>query len=418
MTRHLLRLIWNRRRTNFLIMLEIFFAFLVLFAVTVLALQMANNYRQPLGYDIDHVWAVSMGMADGREEAEAKPDRMATVTQMLRSVRELREIEAVCASFTGPYITSGWGSALTIRGRLVPYGVNLVTDDCQAVLHLPIVRGRWFSGADDGDTAVPIIANERFMRDLFGAAGASSQGTPDPLGQIIRHDDSDTPRRNGQPRERLRLVGVIPEFRQDGELSTPTAYVLRRANLQDVTSELPKRLLVRVRSGTPAEFEETLVRRLQAMAPGWSFETRPLVLNRRDNLRQRGTPLVAVAVIAGFLLLMVALGLTGVLWQNVTQRTREMGLRRAKGANAGHIQRQVLAELTLMTTLALLVAVALIAQLPLLPLPQVFSYVPGYVFFLAIGLAVAAMYLLTVACAWYPARLATRIQPADALHYE
>ena len=43
-------------------------------------------------------------------------------------------------------------------------------------------------------------------------------------------------------------------------------------------------------------------------------------------------PLIAVGLVAGFLMLMVALGLLGVLWQNVTQRTREMGLRRAKGA--------------------------------------------------------------------------------------
>jgi putative ABC transport system permease protein len=414
MTRHLLRLIWNRRRTNFLITLEIFFAFLVLFTVTVMALQMANNYRQPLGYDIERVWTVNIGIEDGREEAEAKPDRMATIAQMLRSVRELREIEAVCATFTGPYLNAGWGSAITVRGKAVPYGVNVVTDECQAVLRLQVVRGRWFSGADDGDAAVPIIANERYVRDVFGDRATSTE----PLSQIVRHDDYDQPTRDGKPRERLRLVGVIPEFRQDGELSTPEPYILRRANLQDAKTDLPKRLLVRVRSGTPAEFEETLVRRLQAVVPGWSFEVRAMALSRDSNLRQRGTPIIAIAVIAAFLLLMVALGLTGVVWQNVTQRTREMGLRRAKGANAGHIQRQVLGELTLMTTLALLVAVALIAQLPLLPLPQLLAVIPGYVFVLAIVVAVAVMYLLTLACAWYPARLATRIQPADALHYE
>ena len=42
--------------------------------------------------------------------------------------------------------------------------------------------------------------------------------------------------------------------------------------------------------------------------------------------------IVALVVVAAFLLIMVALGLTGVLWLNVTQRTREIGLRRAKGA--------------------------------------------------------------------------------------
>ena len=63
--------------------------------------------------------------------------------------------------------------------------------------------------------------------------------------------------------------------------------------------------------------------------------------------------MLAVGVVAGFLMLMVALGLTGVLWQNVTQRTREIGLRRAKGATARRIHRQILGELLVMTTLAL-----------------------------------------------------------------
>ena len=50
MTRHLLRLIWNRKRQNFLLTLEIFFSFLTLFGVVLFATQFANNARQPLGY--------------------------------------------------------------------------------------------------------------------------------------------------------------------------------------------------------------------------------------------------------------------------------------------------------------------------------------------------------------------------------
>ena len=52
MTRHLLRLIWNRKRQNFLLTVEIFFAFLTLFGVVLFAMHFANNTRQPLGYDI------------------------------------------------------------------------------------------------------------------------------------------------------------------------------------------------------------------------------------------------------------------------------------------------------------------------------------------------------------------------------
>jgi putative ABC transport system permease protein len=115
---------------------------------------------------------------------------------------------------------------------------------------------------------------------------------------------------------------------------------------------------------------------------------------------------------------MVALGLTGVVWQNVTQRVREIGLRRAKGARIEDIHRQILGELAVMTSLALIVAVALVAQLPLLPLPAAFAMINGSAFAASIAISVLTIYGLTIGCGWYPARLATRIQPAEALHYE
>ena len=101
---------------------------------------------------------------------------------------------------------------------------------------------------------------------------------------------------------------------------------------------------------------------------------------REDKLRQYTMPLARVGTIAGFLLLMVALGLTGVVWQSVTQRIREFGLRRAKGATIANIRHQVLVEMVIMTSLALLVGVVLLAQLPLLPMPRDLRVIPAAVF--------------------------------------
>ncbi len=53
MIRHLFKLIWNRKRTNVLMMTEIFVSFLVLFAVVALAVYMLDNWRRPIGYSID-----------------------------------------------------------------------------------------------------------------------------------------------------------------------------------------------------------------------------------------------------------------------------------------------------------------------------------------------------------------------------
>ena len=155
-----------------------------------------------------------------------------------------------------------------------------------------------------------------------------------------------------------------------------------------------------------------------AAAGAWSFEVEPLDAMRVDKLRQYTIPLMVVGTIAGFLLLMVGLGLTGVVWQSVTQRIREFGLRRAKGATIRDVRVQVLTEMMIMTSLALIVGVALIAQLPLLPLPSEMRVIPAPVFIGSIVVSAIAIYGLTLLCGWQPSRLATRIQPAEALHYE
>jgi putative ABC transport system permease protein len=143
---------------------------------------------------------------------------------------------------------------------------------------------------------------------------------------------------------------------------------------------------------------------------------------RESALKQTLVPLIAVGMITGFLMLMVALGLTGVVWQTVTQRTKEIGLRRAKGATSADIHRQILGELVMMATLALAFGAVVVAHLPLFGLfhPKLPSAAPvtGDIYVQGLAVSVLAIYFLTVVCGWYPARLATRVQPAEALHYE
>lgn len=415
MTRHLLRLIWNRKRQNFLLTLEIFFSFLTLFGVVLFAVQYANNARQPLGYDIDRLWNISVYRREPDEDPAVKARHRETYRQLLSTLRELPQIEVVAAAFTGPYADSNWGSRTRLAGgRNVDYGVNNVTDDYLDLLHIPLVAGRWFSREDDAATWKPVVINRRLAREIFGDAN--------PVGQIIKEerDPNDPPPDPNDTPEVKRVVGVVEEFRQNGELSTAGNYLFYRMRLDgpDPKASLPDRIFVRLRPGTTAAFEEVLVKHAMAVAGDWSFEVEPLDLMRHDKLRQYTLPLATVGTIAAFLLLMVALGLTGVVWQSVTQRIREFGLRRAKGATIANVRTQVLVEMTIMTSIALVVGVLLVAQLPLLPLPSELQIVPGPVFLASIAISVAAIYLLTLACGWYPSRLATRIQPAEALHYE
>lgn len=415
MTRHLLRLIWNRKRQNFLLTLEIFFSFLALFFVVLFAVHFANNSRQPLGYNIDRVWSITVDRKENDEDPAVKVRHRAVFRQLMLALHEMPQVEVAAASFTSPYANWSWGGGLRLRGgRKIDHGVNRVTDDFLTLFQMPLAAGRGFSREDEAATWTPVLVNARMAREIFGDGNAVGQVIPE------ERDPEDGPPEPGEKPEVRRVIGVFEDFRKDGELSTPGNFLFERVRLDDGVpkAQLPGRLLVRLVPGTPASFEETLVKRLMADAPDWSFEVQPADVMRESMMRQFTLPLAAVGTVAGFLLLMVALGLTGVVWQSVTQRIREFGLRRAKGATILDIRHQVLLEMVIMTSLALLAGVILVAQLPLLPLPTDLDIIPAGVFVASIAISAAAIYLLTLLCGWYPSRLATRVQPAEALHYE
>jgi putative ABC transport system permease protein len=126
-------------------------------------------------------------------------------------------------------------------------------------------------------------------------------------------------------------------------------------------------------------------------------------------------PMAAASLVAVFLIIMVGLGMVGVLWQNVSRRTKEIGLRRALGGTAGDVHKQVLGELLVIATAGLLLGMAVVVQLPLLEIVDWMS--PG-VFTVGLIVSLLVMYGLTIAAGLYPSWLATNVQPAGALHYE
>ena len=246
---------------------------------------------------------------------------------------------------------------------------------------------------------------------------------------------------DGPPERPQRVVGVIQDYRQFGEYSTPGNYMFVRNDIvsaarepepdvrattvanqspaaarERVGADVPGAILLRVRPGVTAEFEERLVKSLQAMAPDWGFVMKPVESVRTQYLRDNYlTPLVIMGMVAGFLLLMVALGLSGVLWQNVTQRIRELGLRRAKGADRARIKRQIFMELALMTGIAIAAGAIVLVQLPMFGW---LGSVPPGVYTSSLVLSAVLLFALTSFCGWYPSLLATRIPPAEALRYE
>lgn len=407
MLKHIWKLVWNRKRINFLVTLEIFISFLVVFAVIVMTVYYADNYRQPLGFEYEQVWSVKTDkvQSSGSAEKEERPAQLERTKRVLAAVREFGEVEAVAAAGLMPFTQGNWTNCNGHNGRNICYWGNSVTDDFREVMQIKMVGGRWFGKEDDGAAYTPVVINRQLARERFGDEG--------PLGKNLNEPSPEERAKFNAKDERV--VGVIEDFRKNGEFAELKGYAFYRNTLQMPDGRPSSHLAVKVRPGTTAAFEEKLLKRLQAEAPDWSFKVKPLAEMRAETHQKSIVPMTAFALVAGFLMLMVGLGLTGVLWQSVTQRTKEIGLRRAKGATARRIYKQIIAELLVITTLGLLVGVIVVVQFPLL---DWLGFVSGKVYFAGMLVSLLLVYLLTILCGLYPSRLATKVQPADALRYE
>jgi putative ABC transport system permease protein len=211
------------------------------------------------------------------------------------------------------------------------------------------------------------------------------------------------------------VVGVTGSYRPGGDLGAPTPVVFVRTVLPDSTSTMfSHTLLVRVQPGSGAALEEQLVRTVAAITKTWSTSVIALPDSRAAGLQTALAPIVAVGLVCTFLLLNVALGLFGALWQAIGQRRTEIGLRRAVGATGPGISRQFLAETLVLTSLAVGPGLLLAAQFPLL---GVFG-LPATVYGVGMVLAVALVYGFAAVCAVQPGWQAASIRPAVALREE
>lgn len=408
MIAHLFRLIWNRKRSQGLVLGEILVSFLVLCMVCTTIAYFVYNARKPLGFDWHDVWRVRMDY--GEYGTASEQDRQAVWDRLIRLQQEARTLEGVEAAAlmsNVPYSgsTSSW--SMNVRGRELDMLFGLAGQEAPEVLRLDLVDGHWFAPGDENQDWVPLVINRQMAKAFFGARSPVGESLP-------RFDEAGRPEPRPEGEPDYRVIGVLSDYRRDGELSASpfVSFTPIRARAK---SWPPDRILIRTRPGTTAAFEETISRRMHELAPDWSFDVRSMAAKRHDALRSRLMPLIIGGTAAAFLLVMVAMGLMGVLWLNVTRRTRELGLRRAMGATASGVRLQILGELLALTTLAVLLGALVFLQAPLLGIA---GWVSWQVYAVGIVGSLLILYTLVVLCGLYPSWLATRVHPAQALHYE
>lgn len=387
--------------------LEIFFSFLVIFAIASISIFTIRNYFKPIGFNYDHVWSFSIQEVasdepNGEAGAEIEPTKEAPEEdEVLRnkkliyeSLKKYPEIEFYSASGPNlPYVFSNTNGEIEYEGQQAFAQIYHNDDYYADVLGLNLTEGRWFNKSDDASRLKPAIINQYIKEQFFKNESA--------IGKIVKFWG-----------EEHQVVGVVEEYRQHGEFAKPAGAVFRRLSFNN--GFWYSNIVLKVRPGTGLAFEEKLVKDISAMVPGWTLEISTIERHRELRKKMAWVPLVIIYSVCGFLIINVALGLFGVLWYNISKRYPEIGLRRAMGSTAPRIQYQFLVEILIVTTFGIALGCLIAFQFPLL---NVFNVSSG-IYLLAIATSVVSLYALAALCAWYPGRQAAKIEPAMALHEE
>jgi putative ABC transport system permease protein len=350
------------------------------------------------------------------------PTGLAFYDQLLERVRALPGVTSATAATLLPLgAGQGWGKFLSVDGHaadsidkvpLVRFA--LVSPDYLRTFGIALRQGRSF-GVDDKSNSQPVaIINETLARRFFP--------NENPVGKTIWMG----PPENLLPPEALTVVGRFPRRLvvgvvsdvKGGSLNQPTPSLVYAPLTQHRREGWSNNLMLAVQTSTKPETLTSAIREqvrgLDPDQPVTSIRTMDELLNR--TLSEAKFSLLLFGLFAALALVLAAIGIYAVMATAVTQRTHEIGLRMALGAQKRDVLRLVIGEGMMLVLIGVAAGLASAVALTRLMSTLLFGVSATDPMTLAlITLLLAAVALL--AC-YLPARRATKVDPLVALRYE
>ena len=334
---------------------------------------------------------------------QTQQQRVDFYRQLDQRLSALPGVESAGLATILPLEGGNWGEVTEIEGRP---RTNLsegplteaaeVTPGYFSSLHIPLLAGRLLDSRDASDTSRAVVVNQAFVRRFFPAEEA--------VGKRMRGGDRDP---------WLTIVGVIADSKQHGLVAAVEPEVfqaLANWNAPEIS------LVLRTRNDSLALVPavRSVVKELDRNLPLFNAETMESLLSRQVASQRFNAALLSGFAI--FALLLAALGIYGVMAYAVGQRTHEIGVRMALGADTQSVLGMILSRgLSLaFVGLALGLVVSLLLTRFLRSLLYGIKPTDPLTFF---GVTLLLIVVCFFAC-WLPARRAMRVDPMVALRYE
>ncbi|MGZ8846894.1 MAG: ABC transporter permease [Pyrinomonadaceae bacterium] len=374
------------------------------------------------GFSYEHLTSFTVALPQRKYVTEEQ--RSAFFNSLLQNIRALPGVQSVAAASGLPLGNNGWQTSFAVDGRPQPppgqsplMEACTVTPDYFRAMNIPLLRGRYFtdqdnraflagrdlSKADDGERLIAgsnvIIVDEVFARQHWPGEEA--------VGKRIRFG-------NDPKAPVLEVIGVVGRVKMES-LSNDSNRVQGYFSF----SQLPfgGMTVIIKGNGDPNQLIAAARAQVKAVDPDQPiYNIRTMGEIRGESVAPQRLNLMLLSIFAGIAFVLAIVGIYGVMSYAVTQRTHEIGIRMAIGAQPRDVFRMILGQGMLLTIIGMAAGLLGAFGLTRLMATMLFGIKPtDPVTFGGVALLLTAVAL--VAC-YIPGRRATKVDPVNSLRYE
>lgn len=391
---------WRRFGSN-LVVVELAMAVVLLTGAGLLGKSFYRLLHTDIGLEPDHLATLNVGTAPGTYKKDE--DLLALYRNIETRLKSLPGARSVALTSDLPLGDGDGTSGFQIIGKPKMYrevAYRQVSANYFSTIEARLVSGRYFAEDEDKTRPVVVVINQQAAKQYFPGE--------DPVGKLISLSDTGN-------FAKVQVAGVVNDI-QEGQLDAAP----RGAMYVPINQDTARYFNVVIRT---EQSEDSILgaatATIHSVDPGLAvFE--PISMSRRlhdsPSAALHRSSAWVVGGFAALALLLSVVGLYGVIAYSVSQRTREIGVRMALGAQRGAVSRMILREaggLALLGIGAGLVCSLAAATLLRKLLFHVASWDPATLVAVAVVLGGAAL-----VASWLPARRAASVNPTEALHAE
>jgi putative ABC transport system permease protein len=400
----------NNKTRSILVVTEMALALILLIGAVLLIRTFGALRGVNPGFDAHNVLTMDMSLAGVRFERAASVDQLEREgRQRLESLPGVASAALTCCL----PLEGGYGLPFTIQGQApkdTEAGWISISPHYFDVFRIPINSGRPFTARDNGGGSRVVIVNEEFAKKFFAKG--------DGLGSLMIIGKDVGPEFDEPPRE---IVGIVGNVRQGlDQPPNPIMYV-PMAQVNDGVIALNNRIgamqwIVRTKV-QPFSLSADIQRELREASGGLPVaHIRSMQQVVGESTARNDFNMTLLAIFASVALVLAAIGLYGLMAYSVQQRTQEIGVRMALGANPSQVRRMIVFQGMQLNLIGVILGIVASLALTRLMKSMLFGVTPWDP--ATIVIVVLLLISVTLLAAYLPARRASRVDPIIALRYE